>query len=783
MKVRTSKIRTAAPRVPQTPSPGVDPAALTHPGRPPAGMVAPGAARAPASRDLLRLQRTAGNRAVASLLTLQRCGPVPCDCPPEKQDAARAELAGRDAGGGDSLLDDSLQRQAAEAGGPTAGPEPASGGAEPASQAGQPAGGRRAPVVHAPLTSPRFAGESRLQACAADADRLRQGDRGGPVEKVQQALTDLGYDLGNVDGRYGTRTAAAVRTFKADNRLGSEQYGDVGPGTIGRLDQLFPAGPPRFCPVPVAVDAEPGAPVQTAVETVVQTQPVAAPERGDADAEPCVEPPVPPSPVPVPPGPQPPGPVPPGPQPPEPVPPEPVPPEPVPPGPQPTPATPNFARNLAGCAITEPPGAPATVAALPFTPDPAATLPATETPLPLDSIKDSSPFWAHGDAEKLAEEMANCYQSRKPKDPKLWRDKSQLQQDFDDVLQASFTRSSFGTPWWRLPDRLVAGLQQQRAAFKKKNPKATDAVIELHMQTIRHKQRETVRQWEANAMWGWMVERRDRLDFETIGASGGRRVNPVPEILSPDQRAKAIHDRLDQLKRPLSEKEKKAALAKAAAAAGKQPEELTEPEQQAALAQAEEAKLKGLGQLNEGAFKKARIDAEQAAGNLVVPTTADFAGWTEDGQKTPVHKTMLDILRAIQSEFGTFSAGTYGGMSGEHASGGFKGRFRSLDMYPESAKAAAYFTKDVAFRFAEAIDTVAGKLGFTYQILYNDYVVAREFNARAHAGKGAEHGRMGNQDNVTEQEVQLPDGTKVKRPANLNWHGPLVTHFHVDFSY
>src|SRR5689334_24765630 len=101
-------------------------------------------------------------------------------------------------------------------------------------------------------------------------------------------------------------------------------------------------------------------------------------------------------------------------------------------------------------------------------------------------------------------------------------------------------------------------------------------------------------------------------------------------------------------------------------------------------------------------------------------------------------------------------------MSGDHASGGFKGRFRSLDMYPEASKSAAYFGKDPAFRFAEAIDTVAGKMGFTYQILYDDYLVAREFNARAHGGKGAEHGRMGNQDNVTEEEVKQADGTTVK---------------------
>jgi peptidoglycan hydrolase-like protein with peptidoglycan-binding domain len=70
------------------------------------------------------------------------------------------------------------------------------------------------------------------------------------VTKVQQALVDLGYELGQtgeaedgVDADYGPKTAAAVRRFKADNNLGFEQFGDVGPGTMHRLDALFPEAP------------------------------------------------------------------------------------------------------------------------------------------------------------------------------------------------------------------------------------------------------------------------------------------------------------------------------------------------------------------------------------------------------------------------------------------------------------------------------------------------------------------------------------------------------------
>jgi hypothetical protein len=61
------------------------------------------------------------------------------------------------------------------------------------------------------------------------------------VEKVQTALIDLGYDLGptRADSHYGARTAQAVRDFKRTEALGFEQYGDVGPGTMRRLDEFF----------------------------------------------------------------------------------------------------------------------------------------------------------------------------------------------------------------------------------------------------------------------------------------------------------------------------------------------------------------------------------------------------------------------------------------------------------------------------------------------------------------------------------------------------------------
>ena len=163
---------------------------------------------------LLRLQAQAGNRAVAGLL------------------APLARADGRPA---------VAQREAA----------------------GPPATARRTG-----LSSPRFVGDATLEACLQDRARLGEGATGISVGRVQQALVDLGHDLGaGADQRYGPKTAAAVRSFKTDQALGFTQFGDVGPGTMGRLDELFPGPLPPCRPdeIPVtagqekAVTAAPGA--------------------------------------------------------------------------------------------------------------------------------------------------------------------------------------------------------------------------------------------------------------------------------------------------------------------------------------------------------------------------------------------------------------------------------------------------------------------------------------------------------------------------------------------
>ncbi|WP_291172569.1 tetratricopeptide repeat protein [Hyphomicrobium sp.] len=63
-----------------------------------------------------------------------------------------------------------------------------------------------------------------------DDEVLRLGKRGEAVEKLQQALQKLGYDIGTPDGRFGNDTRRAVMAFQAKHNLRAD--GIVGPNTF-----------------------------------------------------------------------------------------------------------------------------------------------------------------------------------------------------------------------------------------------------------------------------------------------------------------------------------------------------------------------------------------------------------------------------------------------------------------------------------------------------------------------------------------------------------------------
>jgi len=67
------------------------------------------------------------------------------------------------------------------------------------------------------------------------ARALRTGLHGADVRVLQTTLVDLGYSVGGVDGHFGSRTDAAVRSFQAAN-------GMVVDGIVGRVTKTALAG-------------------------------------------------------------------------------------------------------------------------------------------------------------------------------------------------------------------------------------------------------------------------------------------------------------------------------------------------------------------------------------------------------------------------------------------------------------------------------------------------------------------------------------------------------------
>jgi peptidoglycan hydrolase-like protein with peptidoglycan-binding domain len=65
---------------------------------------------------------------------------------------------------------------------------------------------------------------------------LQDGSKGVAVRGLQRMLTTRGFDPGEIDGRFGPKTKAAVNAFQSDHGLDVD--GIVGPNTWDSLRQV-----------------------------------------------------------------------------------------------------------------------------------------------------------------------------------------------------------------------------------------------------------------------------------------------------------------------------------------------------------------------------------------------------------------------------------------------------------------------------------------------------------------------------------------------------------------
>ncbi len=293
-----------------------------------------------------------------------------------------------------------------------------------------------------------------------------------------------------------------------------------------------------------------------------------------------------------------------------------------------------------------------------------------------------------------------------------------------------------------------------------------------------------------------MAERREKLDFDTVPMTVKGTRGAVKEILeAPDWRVleRSVLSRFglgvspkeaeeavakfpaDQRTKLLAEENQRRAAQKQAPLDAAQAAALI-----AAVAVLPVEKAKVLAALNKtsgfknaltAATEDARKAKEAAQGNLVIPT--DLPEWEPSKPTIQLHKDLVALLKNLRT---IYPAGFRTMSRTDHWSGGsFAGRYRSVDLMPNEpgpgepkripevfhGARVGYYPQAIAYTFALAIDKACTGKG-TFQILYNDYLVAREAN------KVMGNGTMTNVDNVCQ--------------GSLNWHGPLITHFHVDFA-
>lgn len=134
---------------------------------------------------------------------------------------------------------------------------------------------------------------------------------------------------------------------------------------------------------------------------------------------------------------------------------------------------------------------------------------------------------------------------------------------------------------------------------------------------------------------------------------------------------------------------------------------------------------------------------------------------TSGGAK--VQPIMNTFLRELRSRAPRHSAYNYPG----HGGGSFNGRGYSIDLELSSPKdERGFYQRPAAVRFLLTIDDAARAAGVQWRAIYNDYAVAAAVN------RHLDRRRV----------VFVGQPRRGGRQIGLNWHGPLILHFHLDIT-
>lgn len=419
-----------------------------------------------------------------------------------------------------------------------------------------------------------------------------------------------------------------------------------------------------------------------------------------------------------------------------------------------------------------------------------AAPPAAEV-APVHGIDTMVEFWGVAGVAAYVDQLVDGWRTRRAaarQTTDVAATRASLVTDFDETMQGWYNRSSFGTPWAGIDAAALRQLNAERTRLTRAiarrqvvengrrralTPDERNAQLEAELVVFRQFLVDRIVSHLTEGAWGWMLERREHLDFVTVTQRGVRELRGLAPGALPNVDAVAlVRERLAARNRSLTDAERARAIAQAESALRRSTRDpkatLDAAGEERAIVAAETRKFGGQGVVD-AAVREAAIHIEERdwvdvheldvngrrawgpvwdRGSLgVMPTTAVFVLWLMD-------------------TYGTgFTASNYGG----HGGGSFAGRGRSLDLTIPQRRADGFFDAAQAITFALAIDRAATAIGVEWRVIYDDFSVARAVNER-----------LGQRRII---EVANTSRNRAGDITNINWHGPLVNHFHIDLAF
>lgn len=419
-----------------------------------------------------------------------------------------------------------------------------------------------------------------------------------------------------------------------------------------------------------------------------------------------------------------------------------------------------------------------------------AAPPAAEV-APVHGIDRTVEFWGVAGVAQYVDQLVDGWRTRRAAQRQtidVAATRASFVTDFDETMQGWYNRSSFSTPWSGVEAAALRQLNAQRARLTREIARrqvvengrrraltAAERAAHLEAELVVFRQFlvDRIVSHLTEGAWGWMLERREHLDFVTINQRNVRELrNFAPGALPNVDAVALVRTQLAAGNRALTDAERARAITQAESALRRRTRDpratLDAAGQEQAIVAAEVRKFGGQGAVDT-AVRAAAIAIEERGWENVHELDANGRpawGPVWDRNSLGVMTMTAVFVIVLIDAYGTgFTASNYTG----HGGGSFAGRGRSLDLTIPQRRADGFFDAAQAIAFALAIDRAASAIGVEWRVIYDDFSVARAVNER-----------LGQRRII---EVANTTRNRAGDITNINWHGPLVNHFHLDLAF